>query len=70
MALQVPKAFQLRGKQGCTGMPVPVQGMNGNHTGLLAEAGDEADACELAAVLVPYGGNEQGDSRQGELIRC
>lgn len=33
--------------------------MNGDYTGLLAEAGHEADACELAAVLTPHSGNEQ-----------
>lgn len=59
MAFQLPKALQLCSKQGCARMPVPVQGMNGDYTGLLAEAGHEADACELAAVLTPHSGNEQ-----------
>lgn len=45
-------------------------GVYGDYTGLLAVAGDEADACELAAVLTTHRGNEQGDPRQGELIRC
>lgn len=61
LAFQLPEALQLCSKQGCARMPVPVQGMDGDYTGLLAEAGHEADACELAAVLTPHRGNEQGD---------
>lgn len=59
MAFQLTKALQLCSKQGCARMSIPVQGMDGDYTGLLAEAGHEADACELAAVLTPHRGNEQ-----------